>query len=780
MPSRSVSSAQSTSPPPSAISSIAPSGTTATSNTRSTRSSIWKSEKRGREKATRAPLSPAERDLRLLSTKAAQSFKQTKFDLWLARNHLVFPYVTTIMLLSFSVPIVVLVFEELDPEFAEYGRWVWRITTFITIAVTLPMWVAMMQWRPCTPLNGKPEAGEHMPTVDIAICCYKEDIGEIIDTIVACQRVEYPAGLMHVYLLDDGRRGELDDACEELHRSGLLRHPLTYVDRPTNAGKKAGNINHWLREYESECGEFFIVLDADMQPFPDMLDILMGHFLGLTKAEQDRCAYVQAPQWYRNYNGKAAWADLFNISEFFFYRVLQPANSTWGVTVYVGCCALWSRRAIESVGGFIGGYATEDSVTGCQVNRTKVPGTNVTWISKYVMQPVAAGVSPETLPALYNQRLRWYHGLCQMFAHHRGYLFATGMNPMQRLLYWVTSASYIANIVNYLTVFIGTLILLSSIIYFAHIGVLGDLAQWAFWGGPAALGGTIFLWTFIPGCSFVQFFHTMATVFLYTPVYVAAILRHYFGVKIKVQTTAAEEDGGIRRWHPFFALPLTVIGIVVVMSGAALWQIIVSPGEKPITPILQLPIWIAFWLYVHYHVIVSMLGFSYSEIQWYTDEATGALSDPTVKAHLKRHVAQIDTSGWSSVDDDSDLYSGDGSEMEDEEFKQAAKGLSSEDRKRILANLNFFLARRRAITETIIADTFAFGDNQTFSGQNGLANERDAEGSLSGSETSTQPSYATASSTQSGSVAFERKILAAVQAESGGARFNLRGNGSTY
>lgn len=602
--------------------------------------------------------------------------------------------------------------------------------------------------------------------MDIAICSYKEDVGEIVDTIVACQRVEYPAGLVHVYLLDDGRRKELDDACEDLHRSGLLRHPLTYVDRPTNEGKKAGNINHWLDKYEPECGEFFIILDADMQPFPDMLDILMGHFLGLPEEEQERCAFVQAPQWYRNYNGKAAWADVFNISEFFFYRVLQPANSTWGCTVYVGCCALWRRRSIESVNGFIGGYATEDSVTGCQVNRTCVPGTKKTWISKYVMQPIAAGVSPETLPALLEQRLRWYVGLCEMFGHHNGYLFASGLNPMQRIMYWVTSASYIANIVNYFTLIVGTAILFFSITYYAHLDALGDLAMWGFWGGPAALLGTIFIWTLIPGCSFVQYAHTMATAFLYTPVYMAAVLNHYFGFNIKVQTTAAEAEGGVRRWSKFFVLPLCVIGGVLILSGVALWQIIASKGDRPLTPILQIPIWVGFWIYAHYHVLISLVGYSYSEIDFYTKEAAGVLSDPSVNAHLKRHVAQIDpdatleSSGYEGPSTDS------GTDLEDDEAVARAKalGMTEEERKRVYANLSVFQARRRAVTETIISETFAMGDNTTFSGQNGIREEKDFE---------SMRSFATEGSIgRSGSVVFERKLLAAVQVESGGGAFN--------
>jgi cellulose synthase/poly-beta-1,6-N-acetylglucosamine synthase-like glycosyltransferase len=714
------------------------------------------------------PLTSAERDLRLLSAKAAESYKETKFDLWLARHRLLIPYLIFVMLLSFSVLIGVIALEEASSDFATYGRWVWRVSAAITIGVTLPAWVVFLQWRPATPLNGEPEPGEHMPTVDIAICCYKEDVTEIVDTIVACQRVEYPVGLIHVYLLDDGRRQELDDACNDLHRTGLLRHPLTYVNRPTNEGKKGGNINHWLRKFEHECGEFFIILDADMQPFPDMLDILMGHFFGLSSGEQERLAYIQAPQWYRTYNGMNGWMDFYSISEFFFYRVLQPANSTWGCTVYVGCCALWKRQAIESVNGFISGYATEDSVTGCQVNRTKVPGSNFTWISKYVMQPVAAGLSPLNLPDLMEQRLRWYVGLCEMLKHHNYYFFASGLKPMQRVLYWVTATLFISNTISYASLLAGTTVSLASIIYYSHTSELGRLAQWAYWGGPAALFGSVAMWAFIPGCTFVQYFHTMASLFMYTPVYFAAILRYYFGIKIKVQATAAEADGGTRRWHPFYLLPIAVIMFVTLGAGVALWQIIVSKGSKTITPYLQLPMWIIFWLVLHYHVIVSMLGFSYDEIDWYADEARGGLCDPTVKAHLKRHVAQIDPDdGWDSGEEySSDSY--DSREGVDNEV--AGLGMSLAEKNRVKANLRFHQARQRAVTQTIIAESFALGDNTTFSCQNTVSSERECYGSSSTSSASDSgyqnllPDSGSNGSNAS-SLAFQRRVLAAVQAE---------------
>jgi cellulose synthase (UDP-forming) len=86
----------------------------------------------------------------------------------------------------------------------------WRFFTALSILMTLPIWLAMMQWRPALPLNGKPKVRGYVPTVDVCVCTYKEDINDVVDTIVAAQRVEYQAEKMHVYLLDDGRRPAME------------------------------------------------------------------------------------------------------------------------------------------------------------------------------------------------------------------------------------------------------------------------------------------------------------------------------------------------------------------------------------------------------------------------------------------------------------------------------------------------------------------------------------------------------------------------------------------
>lgn len=59
-------------------------------------------------------VSAAELDLRLLSEKASQSFKIGKFDIFLAKYHLVTPWVFLLMLVSYGLQVGALALEELS------------------------------------------------------------------------------------------------------------------------------------------------------------------------------------------------------------------------------------------------------------------------------------------------------------------------------------------------------------------------------------------------------------------------------------------------------------------------------------------------------------------------------------------------------------------------------------------------------------------------------------------------------------------------------------------
>jgi cellulose synthase/poly-beta-1,6-N-acetylglucosamine synthase-like glycosyltransferase len=608
------------------------SSTLTASSAPSTHSRSSRRSKSGGTSALKA-VSITERELRILSRAAAAEFKVKGFDKFVSKTRLG-PFVILILgLIFFGIGAA-----SLYLSYTRAGLPLWIFISMCAILgvffiCNVPMWLLLTQWRGAPPANAQ-YSPEDLPTVDVVITCYKEDISEILDTVVAAQRVEYPPGKLHVYLLDDGRRPELRTVAEELASAGVLRHPFTYVNRDNNEGRKGGNINHWIRhpEFQRGKGEFFVMLDADHQPFPDMMDILFGRYFSLDPLTRARCAYIQAPQFFRNYN---RWTDFFDVNLFFLLRVVNPAMDTQGCVIYVGSCALWRRTAIESVGGFYEGLATEDSITGCRVHRTRVPFTDVNWISKYVMQPIAAGLSPQTLPALLDQRLRWYHGLVQMWVHHNFYWFAKELTFWQRLLYVATCGNWVTGIMNFTSMVAVSVLGPVAIALAAHDGrlsLLSGASGWVFYMAVGCFFGSLFIWYLVPGTNLMQKIRGTQMICLYVPTFIAAVIKG-MGFNIRVQMTAAEDDGiGRRFWHKLLVVNIVAVVLVFTACGVALWQMFSQPAQVSLAPVVYIMSLIILWVLLHWPHLMALAGYYAAEETFYTDEERGELSDPEIRA----------------------------------------------------------------------------------------------------------------------------------------------------
>ena len=101
----------------------------------------------------------------------------------------------------------------------------------------------------------------HIPTIDVFICTYNEDINLLSKTIMAAKKLIYPKDKIKVYVLDDGDRPKLKDLCENFFK-------VNYISREKNINVKAGNINNALLQ---TSGELFTVLDSDMICKPNYL-----------------------------------------------------------------------------------------------------------------------------------------------------------------------------------------------------------------------------------------------------------------------------------------------------------------------------------------------------------------------------------------------------------------------------------------------------------------------------------------------------------------------------
>jgi cellulose synthase (UDP-forming) len=81
--------------------------------------------------------------------------------------------------------------------------------------------------------------------------------------------------------LDDGKRPAMEAVARE--------EGVNYITRSDNVGFKAGNLRNAM---SATSGDFILICDADMHPFPTFLEETLGYF------RDPKVAWVQTPHWF--------------------------------------------------------------------------------------------------------------------------------------------------------------------------------------------------------------------------------------------------------------------------------------------------------------------------------------------------------------------------------------------------------------------------------------------------------------------------------------------------
>lgn len=248
-------------------------------------------------------------------------------------------------------------------------------------------------------------------TVDALIPTLAEPLSILEPTVIGAMRIR---GVRRVLVLDDGCRPEV--------RAMARRLGVDYYPRSSSQHAKAGNLNNGLRFSDAE---FVISIDADHIPLPQFLERTLGYF------DDPRLAFVQSPQTYYNTDSflfrrarKGLWSE-----QCMFYDMIQPAKNRWNSAFFVGTSAILRRRALDSVGGFATGTATEDIHTSLRLHARG-------WKSVFVPEVLALGLEADSLKEFYKQRRRWAAGsLGLLFRSPDSPLKAKGLSWQQRLNY---------------------------------------------------------------------------------------------------------------------------------------------------------------------------------------------------------------------------------------------------------------------------------------------------------------------------------------------------------
>lgn len=271
------------------------------------------------------------------------------------------------------------------------------------------------------------------PTVDVFVPSYNEEPELLATTLSAALAMDYPAGRLTVYLLDDGgtdekcnadnfvaasaareRRATLQKLCEGLG--------CTYLMRERNISAKAGNLNNGLA---NSSGELVVVFDADHAPARNFLTETIGYF-----ALDPKLFLVQTPHFFINPDPLERNLRTFKAmpsENEMFYGIIQRGLDKWNASFFCGSAAVLRRTALRTTNGFSGRSITEDAETAITLHATG-------WNSIYVDKPLIAGLQPATFASFIGQRSRWAQGMMQILLYHRPML-KSGLSLPQRLCY---------------------------------------------------------------------------------------------------------------------------------------------------------------------------------------------------------------------------------------------------------------------------------------------------------------------------------------------------------
>jgi cellulose synthase (UDP-forming) len=252
--------------------------------------------------------------------------------------------------------------------------------------------------------------------VDVYVCTYDEPTEVVMATLAGCRALTYPHT---TYLLDDGRRAEMEELAE---LAGAH-----YLTREDNSHAKAGNLNAALPRTE---GDLVFILDADHVPMPDALDALVGYF------DDERMAIVQTPHDFFNHDSVQHYR-IGRHEQSLFYRVVCPGKDRHGAAYWCGSAALINRQALLAIGGVATETIAEDFHTTIRLLRHG-------WRTRYHDEVLVQGLAPHDLDGYLLQRDRWARGNLAVFTLPESPLRAKTMSLKQRLSFLASLMAYLA------------------------------------------------------------------------------------------------------------------------------------------------------------------------------------------------------------------------------------------------------------------------------------------------------------------------------------------------
>jgi cellulose synthase/poly-beta-1,6-N-acetylglucosamine synthase-like glycosyltransferase len=281
------------------------------------------------------------------------------------------------------------------------------------------------------------------PTVTVQLPLFNE--AEVAERLVAaCLALDYPPAHLEIQILDDST----DETAAVVARLLAERPPggprVEHLRRSDRSGYKAGAL---AAGTSRASGAFFLILDADFVPAPDLLKRLLPAFddpeVGVVQARWDhlnetaglltRCQAILLDGHFRFEQGGRHLA-----------RRFLNFNGTAGI---------WRREALEAAGGWSADTLTEDLDVSY---RAQMAG----WRIVYREEVGVPAELPEGIRALEVQQQRWAQGGIQTA---RKLLPTLWRGPWSRGIKLDAAFHLLGHLAHPMTVALGVLLLPSAL-----------------------------------------------------------------------------------------------------------------------------------------------------------------------------------------------------------------------------------------------------------------------------------------------------------------------------
>ncbi len=274
-----------------------------------------------------------------------------------------------------------------------------RVLAAIFVACTLlaGLRIVLLAALALRPRRPRVDATGFEPLVTVLIPAYDE--ARVIEgSVLSLLRGEYQN--LEVLVVDDGSR---DDTADIVDRIASLKPRVRCLRKPNGGKASAANLGVRVAR-----GEIIVAVDADTVVAPDAIRRMVEHFADPEVTAV--CGNVEVGNVRSLLT--AFQAIEYVTSQNFDRRAFAALNC---IGVVPGALGAWRRDAVLAIGG----YSTDTLVEDADLTITMLRAGGVI---TYEPRAIGRTEAPESLGALWRQRIRWTYGTYQCLAKHRSAL----------------------------------------------------------------------------------------------------------------------------------------------------------------------------------------------------------------------------------------------------------------------------------------------------------------------------------------------------------------------